>query len=243
MFLREFLSKLWRLVNREHSAGRLSGPMPHTSKQLHCLTSDAWNCDQAAVRGTFTSYYSCHMWTRDIMPWAHTRSALLQYWALGEGNTWFPFDFKIQFSFRFLTFMLLPLTHWGRVTHICVGHLTTIGSDNDLSPGRRQAITWTNVGKLLIWPLGTNFREMLIEIHTFLFKKIHLIMSSAKWRPSCLGLNVLKFNLCFDMDYQLHQHLTITVSYVEATQMGSKEISYHEHQWYQGRYGYGRYIM
>ena len=32
---------------------------------------------------------------------------------------------------------------------------------------------------------------MLIEIHTFSFKKIHLKMSSGKWRPLCLGLNVL----------------------------------------------------
>ena len=83
------------------------------------------------------------------------------------------------------------LTHWGRVTHICVGNLTIIGSDNGLSPGRRQAITWTNVGILLIGPLGTNFSEMLIEIHTFSFKKIHLKMSSGKWQPFCLGLNVL----------------------------------------------------
>ena len=29
------------------------------------------------------------------------------------------------------------------------------GSDNGLSPGGRQAITWTNDGILLIWPLGT----------------------------------------------------------------------------------------
>ena len=35
------------------------------------------------------------------------------------------------------------LTHWGRVTHICVGKLTIIASDNGLSPGRRQAIIWT----------------------------------------------------------------------------------------------------
>ena len=34
----------------------------------------------------------------------------------------------------------LGLTHWGRVTHICVSDLTSIGSDNGLSPGRRQAI-------------------------------------------------------------------------------------------------------
>ena len=80
--------------------------------------------------------------------------------------------------------------HWGRVTHICVGNLTIIGSDNGLSPGRRQAITWTNVGIWLIGPLGTNFSEMLIEIHAFSFKKIHLKMSSGKWRPFCLGLNV-----------------------------------------------------
>ena len=82
------------------------------------------------------------------------------------------------------------ITHWGRVTHICVGKLTIIGSDNGLSPGRRQAIIWTNAGILLIGPLGTNFSEILIEIDTFSFKKMHLKMS-AKWRPFCLGLNVI----------------------------------------------------
>ena len=35
--------------------------------------------------------------------------------------------------------MKIGLTHWGRVTHICVGNLTTVCSDNGLSPGRRQA--------------------------------------------------------------------------------------------------------
>ena len=77
------------------------------------------------------------------------------------------------------------------MTHICVGKLTTIGSDNGLSPGRRQAIIWTNAGLLLIGPLGTNFSEILIEILTFSFNKLHLKVSSAKWRPFCLGLNVL----------------------------------------------------
>ena len=48
---------------------------------------------------------------------------------------------------------------------------------------RRQAIIWTNAGILLIGPLETNFREMLIEIQTFVFKKIILKMSSANWRP------------------------------------------------------------
>ena len=83
------------------------------------------------------------------------------------------------------------LTHWGRVTHICLVKLTTIGSNNGLSPGRRQAIIWTNAGILLIRPLGTHFSEILIEIYTFWFKKMHLKMWSGKRWPSCLGLNVL----------------------------------------------------
>ena len=69
--------------------------------------------------------------------------------------------------------------------------LTIIGSDNGLSPGRHKAIIWTNAGILLIGPLGTNFSEIVIVIQTFSFKKMHLKMSSAKWRPFCLGLNVL----------------------------------------------------
>ena len=83
------------------------------------------------------------------------------------------------------------LTHWGRVTHICVGNLTIIGSDNGLTPARRQAITWTNVGILLIGPIGTNFSEKLIEIHTFTFKKIHLNvvwkMAAILSSPQCVN--------------------------------------------------------
>ena len=58
-----------------------------------------------------------------------------------------------------------------RVTHICVSKQANISSDNGLSPGRRQAIIWTNAGILLIGPLGTNFSEMLIEIYRVSLKK------------------------------------------------------------------------
>ena len=63
------------------------------------------------------------------------------------------------------------LTHWGRVTIIRVGKLTIIDSDNGLSPGRRQTIIKTNAGILLIETLGTNFSEILSEIHTFNSRK------------------------------------------------------------------------
>ena len=94
------------------------------------------------------------------------------------------------------------------MTHICVSKVTIIVSDNGLSPGRRKAIIWTNAGFLFIGPLGTNFREILIEILTFSFKKMHLKVSSGKWRPFCLGLNVLNSNpltikpkRCHDVNY------------------------------------------
>ena len=58
---------------------------------------------------------------------------------------------------------IYKLTHWGRVMHICGRKLTNIGSDNGLSPGRRQAIIWTNDGILLV---RTNLSEILIEIHS-----------------------------------------------------------------------------
>ena len=105
-----------------------------------------------------------------------------------------PADFKIVRTEN--NYVLNPpwLTHWGRVTHICVSKLTIIGSDNGLSPGRHQANIWTSNGTLLIGPLGTNFSEILIGIQTFSFKSMQLKMSSAKWRPFCLGLNVSRQN-------------------------------------------------
>ena len=83
------------------------------------------------------------------------------------------------------------LTHWGRVMHICIGKLTNIDSGNGLSPERRQAIIWTNAGMLWIRTLETNFSEILSGMHTFSFKKMHLKISFARWRPLCPGLNVL----------------------------------------------------
>ena len=93
--------------------------------------------------------------------------------------------------------VLQCLTHWGRVTHICVGKLSIIGSDNGLSPGRRQDLIRTNAGILLIWPLGSNFSEIWIGIQTFSLNKIHTKMSFGKCRPFVPGLNVLRLTtLC-----------------------------------------------
>ena len=66
------------------------------------------------------------------------------------------------------------------MTYICVDNLNIIASDYSLLSGRCQAIILTNGGMQLIGPLGTNFSETVIDIHTFSFKTRHLKMSSAK---------------------------------------------------------------
>ena len=112
-------------------------------------------------------------------------------------------DLKCVFANKLIMFRMLReisrhymavhnFNHWGRVLHICVGNLTTIGSDNGLLPGRREAIVWTNAGILSIGSLGTNFSGYFIDMHRMSFKKMHLTISFAKWQPFCLGLNVLK---------------------------------------------------
>ena len=61
---------------------------------------------------------------------------------------WVDFADSISISTDFIPPLL---THWGRVTHICISKLTIIGLDNGLSPGRRQAIIWTKPWILLNW--------------------------------------------------------------------------------------------
>ena len=74
-------------------------------------------------------------------------------------------------------------------TYISISKLTIIGLDNGLSPGRHQAIIWSNAGILFIRPSrkGINFSEILIAIGTFSFKKMHLKMLSGKSWPQCVN--------------------------------------------------------
>ena len=102
--------------------------------------------------------------------WVRPRHCLREDWAQRTddlSNNQAPALVLPAFSMR--------LTHWGRVTHICVGKLTIIDSYNGLSPGRRQAIIWINAGILLIGSLGTNF----IFIQENAFKKNIFIQENA----------------------------------------------------------------
>ena len=74
-------------------------------------------------------------------------------------------------------------THRGRVTHICVSELTIIGSDNGLSPGRRQAIVnWTLRDKLQ-WNFNRNSN---IFIQENALENVVCEMASILSRPQCV---------------------------------------------------------
>ena len=79
------------------------------------------------------------------------------------------------------------------MTHICVGKLAIIGSDNGLSPGRRQAIFWTNAEILSIGPLGTNFSENFnrnsnIFIPENTFESVVCETAAILSRPQCVNI-------------------------------------------------------
>ena len=116
-------------------------------------------------------------WTLNQGPWAS------KWWGLGRHYsnilaTYSSYRVLLGDYIMHIFDVSVTLNWWGWVPHVCVSKLTIIGSDNGLSPG-----SWTNAGILSIESLGTNFSEILIEIYTFSFEKMHLKMSSARWRP------------------------------------------------------------
>ena len=86
------------------------------------------------------------------------------------------------------------LTHRGRVTHICVGNLTIISSENGLPPDRHQAVIWSNAEILFTGPLGMTLGGIAIEILSDSLKKMRLKGLPAKWRLLYVDLNMLNNN-------------------------------------------------
>ena len=105
---------------------------------------------------------------------------------------------KYSKHITFDRYIWLPvLTHWGRVTHIYVSKLPTIGSDNGLSPGRRQAIIWTNAGNIVDWTLMNklqwNFnRNCKTFVQENAFESVVCEMATMFSRPQCVNIVVIQ---------------------------------------------------
>ena len=105
----------------------------------------------------------CHQMTLFLSPFDWVSPPPLTIAGMDAPHWW-----KALFRHKamFVSAISDTLTHWDRVTHICVSKLTIIGSDNGLSPGRRQAIIWTNAGIWLIRTLGkTSVKSKAKFIH------------------------------------------------------------------------------
>ena len=81
------------------------------------------------------------------------------------------------------------LTHWSRVTHICVSKLTIIGSDNGLSPaGAKPLFQWWNIvnSNLLNTFQWNRKRNSYIFIQENTFENVVLEMAAILSRPQCV---------------------------------------------------------
>ena len=101
--------------------------------------------------------------------------------ALCEGNSSVTGEFPTQRA-RNSEYVSIWWRHHGIYLWVLLNQCI-IGLDNGLLPNKWQVIICTNDATSLI--------PILIEMHTFSFKKMHLKMSSAKQQLFSLGLNVL----------------------------------------------------
>ena len=130
------------------------GPLTHKQRQTHGCVLSTVATDALVLKHQVTKIHSAYQISFEL---GQFQTQILRQW-------WTTLENKIKLK-KYPG--VKGLTHWGRVAYICVSKLTIIGSDNGLSPARRQAIIWTNAGILLIRTLGTNFREILSEILAF----------------------------------------------------------------------------
>ena len=121
----------------------------HTQKLFQTLPDQSWKLLASAKTSRFWKYSQIGLYY-DVMP----QTDFPHHCPLCREST----DY-------------CELIYWGWVTNICISKLIIIGSDNGLSPGRRQAIIWTNAGILLIGPPGTTFHEIWLKLLHFHSRK------------------------------------------------------------------------
>ena len=80
---------------------------------------------------------------------------------------------------------------------------------------------------IVSWTQRNNFNEILIQIHTFSFKKIHFKISSGKWWPFCLDLKVLS-DAAWCQSWSI---LVQIMSLPEQVMMSLTEPVLTDHQW------------
>ena len=160
-----------------------------TTERCNILT-----CLKLTEAGLSPGWHQAIIWTNGgilLTHWGRDNMADISQTIFSNAFSWMKiYEFRLIFHWSlFLWFWLTISQHWFR---------QWLGADQATSHFLNQwsLAYWHIYASLgldeLIGPLGTKFKETLIEINIFSFKKMRLNMSSAKCRlPSCLGLNVL----------------------------------------------------
>ena len=103
----------------------------------------------------------------------------------------------------------------------------SIGSDNGLSPIRRQAIIWTNTGLLAIGTLRTNFSEIVVKIQNYSFTKKapkHIVCYMAAILSRGRLVNVLGYRMTTKFPYKHDQRKWINRT-TNTTRQPSKSLN------------------
>ena len=89
-----------------------------------------------------------------------------------------------------------------------------------------------NAGSLSIRPLETTFSEIVIKIQNDSFTKMHLKLSSAKWRPFCPGeMRYLMGSPCPGSIVHTNRELNIPWTHIYTLSLWTLHcVSYHQNQ-------------
>ena len=78
----------------------------------------------------------------------------------------------------------------------CMHHWTGLSLVQEVMAWRWTGDKPLPADLLSIGPLVTNLSQIRIQIENFSFMKMHLKLSSAKWQPFCISLNVFTKSRC-----------------------------------------------
>ena len=121
---------------------------------------------------------------------------------IGKMNKWYLVKWhktmtKVRTQIRFWMrkiwhdLIFMGLTHWGRLTHLCVSELTIIGSDNGLSPSHYLKQCWIIVNWTLRNKLHWNFKwNSNIFIQENSLEHVVCEIASILSRPQCVNYGV-----------------------------------------------------
>ena len=102
----------------------------------------------------------------------------------------------------------------------CVSKHSFIGSENGLTPGRSQAIIWTNARILLIGPFGTNFSEIFIEIRIFHPRK-RIWKCRLRFVGHFVSASMCYMRICIFCKPKMRHTLNILLSFIKGLEQAS----------------------